>query len=204
MNIHPIKPYFLLVTAISAVFWVCGGILTHTENLCQKVPYWVTLQEKQGSASFCNGTESETVTYCLRNGSLSILDSARQKLYQSDDDWLVVDCFFCDIDYNHAEDVILHVWKGGSFGQYQPFWKEQDDKAAYSEHIFIYDWNLSRTDRLKPKWMSSAMPVSGESISIDKNGVFCITAPDGSCTFWKWEGWGLALDENKKIMEELV
>lgn len=199
MNICPIIiKHVLLVPAAAAVFWFCGGLLTHTEVLLRKVPSWVRLQEQQGSASFRTGTGTETVAYCLKNGSFSLLDSAGQKLYQSDADWLVADCFFCDIDHNHTEDVVLHVWKGGSFGQYQPFWREQDDKSAYSEHLFIYDWNLSRNDRLQPKWMSSAMPVSGESVSIDQDGVFCITAPDGSRTFWKWEGWGLVLDENKK------
>ncbi len=138
----------------------------------------------------------ETININLKNGELSL--NADQPLYKSNHEWLVIDCMIFDIDHDQNDEILLHVWKKGSFGEYQPFWREKDNKTIYSEHLFIYEWDISRADRLDPKWMSSAMPVTGEQVIAEENGDILILSHDGNKTLWRWEEWGLILVTDEK------
>ena len=177
-------------------FLTCGGVLTRQQVKMRQLPKWVTLSEMQETVQI----QQETVSVSLKEGILKLY--SEQFDYESDSTWLVADCIFLDVDHDEETEVLLHVWKQGSFGEYQPFWRKQDNRTLYSEHLFLYEWDTERPDRLDPKWMSSAMPVYGKIISAEENGDILIHSPDGSETLWRWENWGLILIQNQKSDEQ--
>ena len=182
-----------LVTSAAAVSALSGGILTHEEEMRSHIPAWVTLMERDETRSI----GGEPVRISLHGGRLEL--TGADFAYISDETWFVADCLVFDVDRDDADEVLLHVWKPGSFEQYQPFWREADNKTLYSEHLFLYDWDTARSDRLDPFWMSSAMPVRGREVTADENGVICVHAPDGSASHWYWGSWGLLrADENEE------
>ena len=172
-----------LVTSAAAVSALSGGILTHEEEMRSHIPAWVTLMERDETRNI----GGEPVRISLHGGRLEL--TGADFAYIADETWFVADCLVFDVDRDGADEVLLHVWKPGSFEQYQPFWREADNKTLYSEHLFLYDWDTARSDRLDPFWMSSAMPVRGREV----------TAPDGSASHWYWGSWGLLrADENEE------
>ncbi|MBR3630919.1 MAG: hypothetical protein IKN55_10700, partial [Oscillospiraceae bacterium] len=70
-----------------------------------------------------------------------------------------------------------------------------DDKFRCTEHLFLFDWDMRQEDRLVPLWMSSQIPVDGQTVEVDDAGILRIEAPDGSVTFWRWGSWGLVRQE---------
>ena len=91
------------------------------------------------------------------------------------------------------------MWKPGSYGYYHPFWIEPDDQDIYSEHIFIYDWDTGREHRLRKRWLSSGMPVTGKTVFPDEQNVLHIISVNGKETAWRWENWGLKKVSNPPV-----
>ena len=152
------------------------------------------------AAALCGGDTARTVRAQGGEECVSIRLSAGELqlrtetgAFTSPEEWIVADCMLLDIDRDGFDEVLLHVWKPGSFGKYLPFWVDHDDKARYSEHLFLYEWDVQRPDRLDPIWMSSAMPVEGMEVIAEADGTIRITAPDQSVTCWRWGSWGLVL-----------
>ena len=169
----------------------CGGIMTQRESAASSLPLWVYLDRMETSIVIHSQNGDEKADICLGNGIIRI--STENGYYLSDEEWIVSGCYVSDIDHDSYDEIMLHIWKAGSFGEFHPFWIEKEDTDAYSEHLFIFDWDTNRPKRLKPMWMSSEMPVKGEYISVDENGTVRIISPDSKETFWRWEYWGLAL-----------
>lgn len=186
----------LLSISIILYFVMCGGVLTRQQVKMRQLPKWVTLSKKLETVQI----QQETISVSLKEGVLKLY--SEQFDYESDSTWIVADCIFLDVDHDEEMEVLLHVWKQGSFGEYQPFWRKQDNRTLYSEHLFLYEWDKERADRLDPKWMSSAMPVYGKSVSAEANGDILICSPDGSETLWRWEDWGLILIQSQKSDEQ--
>ncbi len=188
-----IDRHIRLITA-AAVLCVCsGGAMTHRQALIKDLPPWVHLNKTD--VQYCIHTErtDETARFLLKNGSLSV--TSDNGLYISDPEWIVADLLIFDIDRDKNDEVILHVWKKGSYGEFHPFWEDEEQDPTFSEHLFIYDWDTEYERRLRPVWMSSAMPVKGKYICADEDGILHITAPDQSETMWRWGSWGLMLTE---------
>ena len=185
------RPLRCILLGITTAAWpaLCGGILTENEEQLTHIPSWVVLHEMDE----CRTIGSETVQVQLHHGNLAL--TGENFCFAADSSWITADCLFCDIDRDGAAEVLLHVWKPGSFGQYQPFWRAEDNRTFYSEHLFIYEWDTARPDRLDPKWMSSAMPVFGKAVTTQADGTISISAPNGTQTQWYWEGWGLVRKE---------
>ena len=133
----------------------------------------------------------EEVRIRLSKRKLSlILDD--QTLWKSDNRWRVADALFGDLDRDGGDEVVLLVWKQGSYGQYRPFWVEKNDKS-WSQHIFIYQWDKESDQRMVPIWMSSRIGMKASSIYLDEDAVLHITEPDGKESLWRWDSWGLTL-----------
>ena len=164
---------------------LCAFSLSGSEKSC--IPGWVTLQHIQEDLTI----QGEAVSFRLERGALSVY-SADELRFQPPGDWIVADVFAADIDRDDEYEVLLHVWKPGSFGEFEPFWREKEDKTVYSEHLFLYEWDTERADRLDPKWMSSAMPVEGRRVFVSDDGAVHVVSSDAE-TVWIWEGWGLKL-----------
>ncbi len=176
-----------LMTAALPV--LCGGILTPAEVRRSHIPAWVTLEKIDGRREI----DGEQVYIVLQDGRLTLTGEGFS--YTSDEAWFTADCLIFDADRDGVDEVLLHVWKPGSFGKYEPFWREADNKTLYSEHLFLYDWDTTRPDRLDPIWMSSAMPVHGKSVTADETGRIRILSPDGRESRWFWGTWGLLRED---------
>ncbi len=178
---------------------LCGGVLTHREAVFRQIPGWVRLSALNETHMLHTNQGDERMQAVLNEGMLVL--ETEEAVYRTDEEWITADCFVFDVDHDGYDEVMLHVWKPGSFGDFQPFWMEPDNRREYSEHLFIYEWDMSRADRLDPVWMSSAMPVQGREILIEEDGLIRILAPDGSETGWCWEDWGLRLVHDSRFAE---
>lgn len=169
----------LILIAVVAVFmWFRGAFL----------PRWITWKNKET-------VYSDKAEILLKRKHLSVNlkgggDSGT--VWESEDEWLVSDCLVGDIDHDDEDEIILLVWKRGSYGRFKPIWVEEDDKS-WSQHIFIYDFIDERDDRLKPIWMSSEMGIEASDIKLDEEEALHIITPEGKDTVWYWQNWGLML-----------
>ena len=167
-----------------------GGAMTHRGSLIAMLPRWAHLRSLAEKTVIHTVNGDETVDISLDSGQLIFTADSGSIVYEPE--WLVTDIFIYDADHDDEDEVVLNVWKIGSFGEHRPFWKENKTDDRMTEHIFIYDWQTDDPERLRPIWMSSQMPVQGEFLRTEKNNLI-ITAPDGTVTYWRWETWGLAL-----------
>lgn len=98
--------------------------------------------------------------------------------------------FFCDIDNDEEDELVLLCWKIGRYGRHRPFWVDKDEKK-WSQHIFVYEYG---DGEIRPKWMSSYI---GQDVAdIAGNGKaapltrLLLTDRDGKISSWKWDSWG--------------
>ena len=110
-------------------------------------------------------------------------------VFASPDEWCVFDAHVCDLDGDGADELVLLVWKQGSYGPYRPFWESGADDA-WSQHVFIYGM---RAGEIAPIWMSSALGSYFAREWMEPDGTLVLEAPDGSLTSWRWGSWGFKL-----------
>ena len=174
------------LTAAAFLMFLCCGVSTHEQSVSELLPQWLVLHERDEDVLIHSQFGDEQAHISLEGGHLTIASGG---VYHSDEEWVTADCIVSDIDRDGFDEVVLHVWKQGSYGDFSPFWKDEDTDI-YTGHLFIYDWDMNRDNRLKAVWMSSAMSVQSMDVSIEEGDIY-ILSPDGSTTTWRWEGWGL-------------
>lgn len=142
--------------------------------------------------------------YNLRGGHLTISRENRV-LWESPFAWGVYDCILGDANNDGREELILLLWKAGSYGKDKPFWYQGFD-GSLSSHLFIY---TLANNQLKPLWCSSALPrpidslqvvdinADGKNELVISEGKYGILldekAPFGmppSRLVMRWQGWG--------------
>lgn len=146
-----------VVVSITAVFtlWWYGAFL----------PHWISWEEKE---FFYEGCE-----VILKNRTLRVvktdMEEARDRhpfmkrdqsehIWKTPADWQVQDILVMDIDRDRQEELVLLIWKHGSYGRHLPIWEKKND-IRLEQHIFIYrlqERNTS-TDAMRPVWMSSSL-----------------------------------------------
>lgn len=107
-------------------------------------------------------------------------------IWESDAEWEVTDFLVADINRDDREELLLLAWKKGSFGEYTPFWEENDEE--YSQHIFIYRMS---EDKMQAVWMSSRLKPQVQSWNMTEDGLIHIVTDSGEDTDWMWGEWGL-------------
>ena len=70
--------------------------------------------------------DGATDELCIKRRKLSVSDAAGRG-WQSGGDWLVQDALVGDINHDGVPELILLVWKRGSYGSQRPFWVERDE-----------------------------------------------------------------------------
>jgi len=113
-------------------------------------------------------------------------------LWETQADWFVQDMLVKDIDRDGADELILLVWKHGSYGDRMPFWEEKNDKELH-QHIFIYKYDPKKENKVRPLWMSSQILYEIESISSGKDSFLDVTDHEGTTRTWIWQDFGLKL-----------
>jgi hypothetical protein len=141
--------------------------------------------------------------YRLADNQLQIYENNRL-LWQSPDDWDIRQIILADADNDHRTELIMVLWKHGSYGEIKPFWFKGEDEE-YSCHLFLY---RMRTGKLTAVWCSSALinPIIKMTVAdSDNNGLNELHVLEGPPTgfayplrqlfqrqetSWIWNGWG--------------
>ena len=176
-----------LLRIAAAIVFLCG-ILYLLWYDGRFLPAWISWQKKGVSAEL----EQEPVHLQLSHRKLVISDEEGKTLWTSDSRWRVSDFIVGDIDHDEQNEVVLLVWKIGSYGKYLPFWVKKDENT-WSQHIFIYDWDPELETRMRSIWMSSKMGIQAADWFLDEKEILHIIKPDGEDTRWLWSYWGLEL-----------
>ena len=170
-----------------------------------------------GSASDGGGEKvTEQFRVCLRNRRMSVygdtgLDSeslsdtgsnSENLVYQTRIGLKVSDVCVGDLDGDGYDEIILLLWKRGSYGTSHPYW-QKNDLYRFSQHIFIY---TLRDGQITPWWFSSAIGVRAADISLTahpdgKRQMVCIKDSEGKESCWYWHGFGLAKMEESGEQE---
>lgn len=113
-------------------------------------------------------------------------------VWKTQGDWFVQDLVIKDIDRDGQEELILLVWKHGSYGEHMPFWVEKNDKAL-KQHIFIYKFEAKRESKIRAIWMSSQIEYEITDISSGEGSYLNVTDRTGNTRVWMWREFGLKL-----------
>ncbi|MBQ9438820.1 MAG: hypothetical protein IJU50_10875 [Lachnospiraceae bacterium] len=195
MGLRKFFQILALASGLVCILWLAGAFL----------PGWVCWENKEDSFSIENrrlangfpqymGLQSAWAFMEGASGNFHL--SLKHGLFQmqregmdyfhSSPDWRVQDYLCTDLDHDGREEIILLVWKRGSYGSHKPTWVEKDE-VGFSQHLFIYK-PLER--KLKPVWMSSKLGIEIQKME-EKDGSLLLTAPVGEKSLWSWRGWGL-------------
>lgn len=166
--------------------WVCLGIIAVVIGITAifllwwkgcLLPRWIVWEEK----SF----PYEDARVTLEKGRLEL-----EGLWRTPWDWSVQDVLCDDINGDGKEELVLLVWKHGSYGKHLPFWVKHND-IRLEQHVFIYQWEESRENKLRALWMSSALGMEVQSIASAPHHQLLITGRDGVGNLWQWQQFGL-------------
>lgn len=152
------------------------------------LPSWVRWRDVTVEADLDGDGANDELR--VKGRRLSVSDAVGRG-WQSGGDWLVQDALVGDINHDGVPELILLVWKRGSYGSQRPFWVERDE-WDFSQHIFIYQW---RDGRPKALWMSSRLPLSVAAFFLDAKGTLTVVTPEGETSRWVWLSWGLVEDD---------
>ncbi len=152
--------------------------------------------------------------YAHKNFRLKVYEDDKI-LWESPAEYKIDHVAIGDVTGDGRGNLLICVWKKGSFGRYRPFWHHGKDDE-YKHHLFIYEY---KDGRFKPRWFSSSLlrPITDmELIQNDDVGnqhlkLFVVEgkykkAPFGKHTvdrkasitqgrssIWEWDKWGFSL-----------
>ena len=231
---HPILRWIIAggiaVIGITAVFtlWWYGAFL----------PRWISWKEKEFSYEGCEVFLKNRTIRVVKTDSEEAGDrhpfmkrDQTELIWKTSADWQVQDVLVMDIDRDQQEELVLLVWKHGSYGRHLPIWEEKND-IRLEQHIFIYRLkkntkyedeediraqdetaeenvreNNDSTDVMKPVWMSSSLGTNIRSIARGKKAGLILNpyCDTGTSTLWVWKDFGLKYaGESKEQQAQVV
>jgi len=124
-------------------------------------------------------------------------------LWSSPPEWNIQSFALDDVTGDGNTELIMLLWKKGSFGRHKPLWQERE-KNNYSCHLFVYQLIKNR---LIPRWCSSALdrPIKSFTVEKDPSGKAFLAVQEGycstycfgrpiiigkECSNWTWKQWG--------------
>lgn len=173
---HIKKRYFFGIAAAAAAAMLLYSLYVRGWFL----PSWVSRNEKEIVMDLDGDGRSENIV--LKSRHLSV-----NGVQVTDSLWTVTDVFADDIDQDGTADLLLLVWNRTDFGDHHPFWQEKDTGHFY-QHLYIFTYT---ENRLKPKWMSSALHPNIQEMKISPEHTLLIKDPQGEDSEWAWRGWGI-------------
>lgn len=151
--------------------------------------------------------DGQLETYQLAEGQVTV-KTENTILWESDPTWKVTGLVLADADNDGQEEMLLVLWKEGSFGASRPMWMQEED-TAYSNHLFMYRLVAGR---MKPVWCSSALDYPILQLQVEDNdgdGLQELVVTEGPAagplysirqfysqkqTTWQWQEWGFVLE----------
>lgn len=168
----------LLGVMLAVTFWCDGFFLAGVRNC-------TVLRDLDGDGRAEELTIQWQRLQVRQNGGIVFVTEA---------DWRVEDFLLGDINQDGAEELLLLVWKRGSYGKVRPFWVERDE-TGWSQHIYIYQWKGG----VKPIWMSSRLRPEVAEWSLTEDGFLRIQTPRGEDTRWEYRGFGLSRLDGERV-----
>lgn len=136
--------------------------------------------------------------FAFEEGEIKVRNRSALIYYEGAEVWRtpwnvnVQQCIVSDVDMDGHDELLMLVWKRGSYGPHMPFWEKRNDNHL-AQHIFIYKWEPKRASKIHAIWMSSAVSENFNSMSSDKLGRIYIRENDGKLSAWYWENFGLKM-----------
>lgn len=165
------------IVAVAASFlWWYGFFL----------PGWIKWETKEA--------EFDQAYVTLEGRRITVRDGGKDGavVWKTQGDWFVQDLVIKDVDQDGKDEMILLVWKHGSYGNHRPFWVKKNDKDL-KQHIYIYKYDAKRETRVRAIWMSSQITYEIESISDGEKSYLDVTDRTGNTRVWEWREFGLKL-----------
>lgn len=152
-----------------------------------------------------------TETYLLADHMLTV-KVGEHVIWQSPTDYRIDSFALGDVDNDGIVNLVVSLWKKGSFGKHKPFWHTGEDND-YKNHLFVYKFEAGT---FKQVWCSSNLgrPILSFDIwDIDGDGLNELVVEEGQykrigkdrydidpkgstrTTIWQWEEWGFYLKE---------
>jgi hypothetical protein len=146
--------------------------------------------------------------YVLANHCLTVREDDRI-IWQSPQGWSVDSFALGDIDNDGSNNLVISLWKKGSFGEIKPFWFQGKDNS-YKNHLFVLEL-IDNT--FKSVWCSSNLdhPIISFAISdVDGDGLNELVVQEGKyrrikgeyyaldkraapkTVIWQWQEWGFS------------
>jgi len=138
----PARGHRSILAAIALLIFV-GGVAGASRLAASRLPAAKVARADLNR----NGVQER---YVLCRGRLLVTEGTGT-LWQSPAAWRVDDFTLGDADNDGTVELLLSVWRRGSFGRHRPFWFRGED-AGYKNHLFVY--RLAE-DTVKPVWLSS-------------------------------------------------
>ncbi len=139
-----------------------------------------------------DGNEEEIVQNGTNLTLYRTMHSEREEIYAFSSDWDIQDFLIGDINGDETDELLVLLWREGNYGQYRPFWEEEED-TAYTQHIYIYQ--LQEGNALKTLWMSSGLKPEVDTWQMNEEGTIQILTTEGEDTTWRYspvgQGFGL-------------
>ena len=187
---NSVKRFLLPVAAVMSLLLLTGVI------------YWKATTSSTVSFVIDTDGNGRKETYRLEDHRVYVYQDA-DLIWESPSEWKVTHLVLADVDHEGQEEILMVLWKRGSFGSSRPLWMEGPDND-YGNHLFMY---RLASGRMKPVWCSSAIPypIMDLQVEQDEDGKLelLITEgpPTGSLyslrklfyrhqTLWQWQDWG--------------
>ena len=151
-----------------------------------ELPEWVVWEIRDASADLLGDGGEERLL--LKDGTLRV-HSGDTLLYETKKEWKIADIDALDLTENGKTEILMLVWKKGSFGTSKPFWIERDD-TGWSQHIFVFE---CREGKIEPLWMSSDLGMEVREWRTDEEKRLHLISVKGTETVWAWDSWGFTL-----------
>ncbi|WP_242832369.1 hypothetical protein [Desulfosporosinus orientis] len=150
-----------------------------------------------------------TEEYSLVDHCLTVREGD-EELWRSPRDWRVDTLALGDADNDGTLNMVITLWKKGSFGALKPFWLTGED-TGYKNHLFVYGL---KDKTMKQAWCSSDLDQPIISLTIrdwDGDGLNELVVEEGQyrridgeeytlnthsqvrTTVWRWDEWGFGL-----------
>lgn len=168
----------------------------------------------QPSITFTRDTDGNEIweTYRLTSHRVKVIQD-QMLLWESPAEWKVTNLVVADADHDGQEEMLMVLWKRGSFGTSRPMWMDEPDNE-YSNHLFMY---RLAAGKMKPVWCSSAIEYPIHDLQVDDrdgDGRLELLVTEGppagalysirklfyqNHTVWQWQEWGFVkVNEGKQ------
>ena len=141
--------------------------------------------------------------YHLTGGKLTITQPGAID-WSSPPEWNIQSFVVDDVTGDNEPELVMVLWKRGSFGRHKPMWNGQKKDTKYSCHLFLYQIS---NNKMISRWCSSALdkPIRSFSVQRDSTGNSYLAVVEGRYSFyccghvlflgkqytdWAWKQWG--------------